>query len=101
MARRLACDATQTVIKVNPAGLPIDVASPTKVIPPGLRRALVVRDRGCRFPGCDRPPAWADAHHIKHRADGGHTELNNLVLLCRPHHRAVHEGGFPLRLEPG
>jgi hypothetical protein len=99
LSRRLACDATKTVITVDPTGIPIDVGRATRVISPALRRALVLRDRGCAFPDCDRPPAWCDGHHIKHWADGGATDLNNLVLLCRPHHRVVHEGGWPIALE--
>ena len=59
----------------------------TRTIPSALRRALVVRDGGCSFPGCDRPPGWCDAHHRVHWADGGETRLDNLVLLCRRHHR--------------
>jgi hypothetical protein len=53
---------------------------------------LIVRDGGCRFPGCDRPHSWCDAHHVVHWADGGETAVRNLLLLCRPHHRAVHRG---------
>ena len=66
--------------------------STTPIVPASLRRALVVRDGGCRFDACDRPAAWTDAHHIVHWAGGGPTSLSNLVLLCRRHHRAVHEG---------
>jgi hypothetical protein len=57
------------------------------VVPPAMRRAVIVRDRVCRFPGCDRPPTWCDAHHVVHWADGGPTAAANLLLLCRPHHR--------------
>jgi predicted restriction endonuclease len=53
-----------------------------------------VRDKGCRFPGCDRPPHWTDGHHIKHSADGGRTEVANLLSMCRRHHRFVHEKGW-------
>ena len=101
-ARRLACDAT--VIRIVMAGRsePLDVGRRTSVVPPGLRRAVIVRDRRCRFPGCDRPHAWCDAHHVVHWADGGHTALANLVLMCRRHHRMVHQrGGFRLGLESG
>jgi hypothetical protein len=90
-ARRPACDASVSRVITMGASEPLDVGRRTPVVPPGMRRALVVRDRGCRFPGCGRPQAWCDAHHVSHWADGGETALRNLVLLCRPHHRAVHE----------
>jgi hypothetical protein len=67
------------------------VGRTTPVVPSAIRKALVVRDRGCRFPGCGRPSGWCDAHHVRHWADGGPTALGNLVLLCRRHHRAVHQ----------
>ena len=91
-ARRLACDAAITPI--------IDGKSDrtSRVVPGATRRALIARDRGCRFPGCDCPPAWTDAHHLKHWADGGPTTLDNLILLCRRHHRLVHEEGWTLEL---
>lgn len=72
------------------AGQPLDVGRETRTVPAGLRRALILRDRGCTFPGCDRPPGWTDAHHIVHWADDGTTALDNLVLLCRHHHRVTH-----------
>jgi hypothetical protein len=90
-ARRLACDAGVSRIIIRGASEPLDVGRKTPVVPAGIRRALVLRDGGCRFPGCGRPQAWCDAHHVHHWADGGPTALSNLVLLCRPHHRAVHE----------
>lgn len=96
-ARRLGCDAVCSTVEVDEEGMPMTVGRATRTVPPSIRRALVVRDRGCRFPGCDRPPAWTDGHHLVHWADGGETALENLVLLCRPHHRLVHEQGWTLR----
>jgi len=92
-ARRLACDAAITPIIDGEAD------HTSRVVPGPTRRALVARDKGCRFPGCDCPPAWTDAHHIRHWADGGPTTLDNLVLLCRRHHRLVHEEGWTLDLQ--
>jgi hypothetical protein len=95
-ARRLACDSAMTRVVLGPSSEPIDVGRCTRTIPPALRRALVVRDRGCRFPGCDRPPDWCDGHHLIHWIDGGETTLSNTCLLCRRHHRFVHELGWRL-----
>jgi hypothetical protein len=95
-ARRLACDASITRVVLRGSSEPLDLGRRTPVIPPAIRRAVVVRDQGCRFPGCDRPAPWCDAHHARHWADGGPTSISNLVLLCRPHHRMLHEGGFKL-----
>jgi hypothetical protein len=78
----------------------LDLGRATRVVSPGLRRALAVRDGGCAAVGCDRPPAWTDAHHLEHWLHGGPTSLDNLVLLCRVHHRAVHEGGWHLGRDP-
>ena len=72
----------------------LDVGRKTRTIPPAIRRALSARDTRCRFPGCSA--RRCDAHHIDHWVDGGATSLDNLVLLCRRHHRLVHEGGFTL-----
>lgn len=101
-ARRFACDASiRRVVMAGPSE-PLDVGRRTPVVPPAMRRAVIVRDRHCRFPGCDRPHSWCDAHHVVHWADGGPTALPNLVLLCRRHHRMVHRpGGFRLELEDG
>jgi Domain of unknown function (DUF222)/HNH endonuclease len=79
---------------------PLDVGRATRVVQPAQRSALAVRDRGCVVPGCDRPLAWCDAHHLWHWVDGGPTDLANLALLCRAHHRAVHEGGWQLTRGP-
>jgi hypothetical protein len=80
---------------------PLEVGRATRVVSAAQRTALAVRDGGCRYPGCDRPLAWCEAHHLRHWLHGGPTDLGNLVLLCRTHHRAVHEGGQHLhRLQP-
>ena len=97
-ARRMACDAGAVVMSHAADGATLDVGRKTRTIPPALRRALQTRDHGCRFPGCNA--RRCDAHHVRHWADGGRTRLDNLVLLCRRHHRAVHEEGFSVRLGP-
>ena len=91
-SRRLACDAS--VVRIGHASnrTVLDVGRKTRTIPPSVRRALEVRDRGCRFPGCGL--RFTDAHHIKHWADGGETKLDNLLLLCGHHHRLLHEEGW-------
>jgi len=96
-ARRLACDASISRVVTDGPSQIMDVGRRTRVIHPALRRALVVRDGGCVHPGCDRPPSWTEGHHRVHWADGGPTDLDNLILLCRRHHRAQHEGGRTLR----
>jgi hypothetical protein len=90
--RRLACDGAVTRV--------LEVGRATRVIQPGQRTALAVRDGGCVFPACQRPLAWCEAHHLRHWLHGGPTDLANLALLCRAHHRAVHEGGWHLTRQP-
>lgn len=100
-SRRLACDCS-VINWLDHKGCaitgaePLSVGRKTRTVPPALRRALQRRDRGCRFPGCSCS-RFVDAHHIHHWADGGETHIDNLVLLCRHHHRLVHEGGFGLK----
>ncbi len=91
-ARRIACDAAISRIITQGPSEALDVGRRTRTIPPALRRALNLRDRGCVAQGCDRPPRWCDAHHILHWVDGGETKLPNLELLCRRHHTMKHEG---------
>ena len=95
-SRRMACDAATVVMRHDPAGTVLDVGRKTRTIPPAVRRALTSRDRHCCFPGCES--RYCDAQHVRHWADGGATRLNNLLLLCRRHHRAVHEDGFSVEL---
>lgn len=94
-ARRIACDAGK-VVMLERSGEILSVGRKTRTIPQPIRRALEFRDQGCRFPGCTL--RHCDAHHIEHWADGGETKLSNLVLLCRRHHRLLHEGGFSVRM---
>ena len=89
-SRRMACDAAVVAMVHAKDGSMLSVGRRTRTIPPHIRRALEERDRGCRFPGCGC--RFTEAHHVKHWADGGETSLGNTVLLCRRHHRAVHEG---------
>jgi Domain of unknown function (DUF222)/HNH endonuclease len=89
---RLACDASLVVMRHAPDGSVLDVGRRTRTIPAAIRRALIARDRRCQFPGCTA--RRCDGHHIRHWADGGATRLDNLVLLCRHHHRLLHEGGY-------
>lgn len=92
-SRRIGCDCSIVGIKEDENGEPLSIGRRSRSIPPPMRRALRIRDGGCRFPGCTNTQ-FVDGHHIKHWADGGETSLNNLVLLCRHHHHLVHEGGF-------
>ena len=89
-SRRMACDAAVVAMVHANDGSVLNVGRRTRTIPPHIRRALEERDRGCRFPGCGC--RFTEAHHVKHWADGGETSLRNTLLLCRRHHRAVHEG---------
>ncbi|PYM93455.1 MAG: hypothetical protein DME04_11500 [Candidatus Rokuibacteriota bacterium] len=98
-SRRLACDASCVVMLHARDGRVVEVAARTRAIPPALRRALHHRDHGCRFPGCG--VRFGQGHHIRHWAQGGPTTLSNLALLCRRHHRAVHEEGYQLDRAPG
>jgi len=96
-ARRLACDASLVAIVENGRGEPLNVGRRTRTIPPAIRRALNGRDHGCRFPGCTFK-RYVDGHHVKHWAHGGETKLENLVTLCRFHHRQVHEGRVAVQI---
>lgn len=93
---RLSCDAEISRILLDPTGVPLDVGRSTRTVPAHLRRALTVRDQGCTFPGCDRPPSWCEAHHVIHWRDDGPTALHNLLLLCPAHHRQVHHDGWDI-----
>ena len=93
---RIACDCNVTRILLGSDSAVIDVGRSRRVISPATRRALKARDRGCIWPGCDRPASWTSGHHLVHWAKGGPTDLPNLVLLCHRHHWMVHEGGWQI-----
>ncbi|MCP2321642.1 hypothetical protein HDA40_000149 [Hamadaea flava] len=98
--RRLACDAMIIPAVLGGDGQVLDVGRARRLIDGPLRRALVLRDKGCAFPGCDRPPQWCHGHHIRSWADGGDTCLTNSVLLCGFHHREIHHGHWEVRIRP-
>jgi len=78
----------------------LDVGRKQRLFTEPMRRAIVARDRHCRFPGCDRPPQWCDIHHLKHWLHGGPTSVSNGVLLCRFHHTLAHEAGWTITGTP-
>jgi hypothetical protein len=94
--KRLACDCSVARVLLGPDSVPVDVGRSRRVVSATLRKALARRDGHCRWLGCERPASWCDGHHVVHWIDGGETNLDNLVLLCRRHHRMVHEGGWHL-----
>jgi hypothetical protein len=99
-ARRLACDGSRVVMQHDGEGHVLDVGRKTRVISTPLRRALRERDRGCQFPSCANT-RFVDGHHVTHWAEGGETNLDNLLLLCSHCHRLVHEGGFRIERQEG
>jgi hypothetical protein len=96
--RRLACDARILPIVLGGPGQILDAGRTRRLAIGPLRRALVVRDGGCAFPTCDRPPRWCESHHLSHWADGGNTDLDNLVLLCGHHHGQIHRGDWTVQM---
>lgn len=99
-ARRLACDARILPLVLGGAGQVLDAGRSRRLATGALRRALVARDGGCAFPDCDRPARWCDAHHLRPWSRNGRTSLDNLVLLCRHHHRTVHDPALGWRVVP-
>jgi hypothetical protein len=91
--RRITCDSSLLRITEDESGNPLDIGRKARAVPPAIRRTLKALDSGCRFPDCNKH-RFVDAYHIRHWADGGDTSIANLVLLCRRHHRLVHEQGF-------
>jgi hypothetical protein len=96
--RRLACDAMVIPAVLGGDGQVLDLGQARRLFTGPVRRALVLRDGGCAFPGCDRPPRWCDGHHIKGVLDGGPTDVDNGVLLCKFHHGVIHHGDWTVRM---
>ncbi|MFN2328263.1 MAG: DUF222 domain-containing protein, partial [Chromatocurvus sp.] len=97
-ARRLSCDASLVTVLEDDAGKVLNVGRRSRIVPEHIRRALRERDGVCQYPGCQES-TYVDAHHIQHWAEGGETRLDNLVTLCRFHHRQLHRGCFDIRLK--
>ncbi|MEV6643572.1 DUF222 domain-containing protein [Amycolatopsis sp. NPDC051371] len=97
-ARIYACDCKLIPAVLGTKSEPLDLGHQRRLISTPLRHALYLRDRGCAFPGCHRPPRHCQGHHIRHWADGGPTELGNLVLMCAHHHRLLHRSGWQVRI---
>jgi hypothetical protein len=100
VGQRLACDCDIAAVVMDPDGK-INLGRAQRSANGTQRRLLWLRDEGCRFPGCDRPPGWCEAHHIVWWEHGGPTDLDNLCLLCSHHHHLCHEGGFRLERDDG
>ncbi|MGH3694420.1 MAG: DUF222 domain-containing protein [Pseudonocardiaceae bacterium] len=100
-ARRLACDCKLIPVVLGGDSEPLDVGRAMRTVPLGIRRALVARDGGCSFPGCDRPPGLCAAHHCRHWIDGGATSVANCCLLCPAHHQQVHLQGWDITIGGG
>ena len=98
--RELCCDANIHRVLTDSHSIILDHSAAERTVPPALFHTLEVRDQHCRYPGCDRPPAWCDAHHVVHWIDDGPTIIDNCVLLCRRHHRRCHQPGFHATLTP-
>ncbi|MGH3882628.1 MAG: DUF222 domain-containing protein [Pseudonocardiaceae bacterium] len=101
VARRIACDAQVIPMVLGARGEPLDVGRASHAVPAAIRRAVVVRDGGCAFPGCSAPARWCDIHHVVHWADGGLTSVANCVALCGRHHRLVHHSAWRIEMTGG
>jgi hypothetical protein len=97
---RILCDSTIVRVVTGGPGVILDYGRETRVVPVGLRNAVVARDRHCRGDGCDRPPSWSEVHHVVPWEHGGSTSIDNLVLLCIRHHHLLHQPGWHAKLRP-
>ena len=97
---RYACDCTIHRVLTDSRSAILDLGVATRVLTAALWTALIIRDTHCRFPGCDRPATWCDGHHIQWVSHGGPTNLDNLILVCRRHHKRLHQPGWHAKLLP-
>jgi len=101
LTRALADDAELVPVWLSPTGHPLDVGRTVRLFTGRIRTALEARDRGCAWPGCDRPPSWTQAHHIRSWLDGGSTDLDNGVLLCLFHHHQIEQADWTITIRGG
>lgn len=101
VARRLACDAEIIPVVLGSRGELLDVGRASRSVPTAIRRAVIVRDGGCAFPGCSVPARWCDIHHVTHWADHGPTSIGNCVTLCGRHHRLLHHSDWRIDMTSG
>jgi hypothetical protein len=101
VARRLACDASVIPVVLGSRGEPLDVGRASRTVPAAIRRAVILRDGGCAYPGCSVPARWCDIHHIVHWVDNGPTSLENCVALCGRHHRLLHHSQWRIQMTDG
>jgi len=100
-ARRIGCDSYVMRVVLGAKSQPLDIGRATRTIPNHIRKALIIRDGGCAFPGCHRRPRQCHAHHVAHWVDGGPTSVDNLVLVCSAHHRLVHHSHWTVTINEG
>lgn len=101
IARRIACDAQVIPVVLGSRGEPLDVGRASYTVPTAIRRAVIVRDRGCAFPGCSIPARWCEIHHVVHWADNGPTSVGNCVALCGRHHKLLHHSLWRIDMTSG
>jgi len=101
IARRIACDAELIPVVLGTRGEPLDVGRASRTVPTAIRRAVVLRDGGCGFPGCSVPARWCEIHHVIAWADGGPTSVGNCVALCGRHHRLIHHSDWHIDMTDG
>jgi 5-methylcytosine-specific restriction protein A len=99
--RALLCDCGVTPVVFDGASQPLDLGRERRCVSLAQRKAVAARDRGCAHPGCHRTPAWCQVHHIREWVNGGETNIQELVMLCRTHHRMIHQSGWEVRMHLG